>query len=524
MQRLGRYEVLGELAIGGMAEILLGRMAGPRGFERVVVIKRILPHLARQPAFVDMFLDEARTVARLHHPNVVHVQELVAEGSDLYMVMEYLDGESVAALERRLLVTGEPLDAGLAAHIVAEACRGLHAAHELGDGEIPLDIVHRDVSPQNLFVSYDGVLKVLDFGIARSADRIARTEAGQVKGKLSYMSPEQCAGKVLDRRSDIFSLGTVLHELLTGRQLFKRSSDLLTFRAICEEPVPAPSALRDGVPASLDAVCARALQRRREDRYPTAAAMRADLLAAMAGGHTDLDGELARTMQRLFAARMELKADMLRRARGLAEVPHVPPAEPDADVELPTMERTGPPATSSDVRPAHLPLPAQAPRSRRWLRWAAGGGALVAAASVALMRLPSTTPSSAAEPASTSTPAPTTPPASDTAAPSAAPAAASAVDAAAASPATISIHVESTPAGALVAVDGAPVGRTPLDAPLTRGSTPAEVVLTLPGFQPLRTRVVPDVDQRMLLTLQAAPRAAHRPAPRSAAPRVEKLP
>jgi hypothetical protein len=198
------------------------------------------------------------------------------------------------------------------------------------------------------------------------------------------------------------------------------------------------------------------------------------------------------------------------------DVLHVPPAEPDASVELPTVERTGPAPTSSDVRPAQAP----APSSASWLRWAAAASAVVAAAGVAMITLPGAPSRSEAAAASTTAPAAAAP---DTAAPTAAPTVTSAADPPA-SPATITVHVESTPPGALVSIDGAHVGRTPLDAPLPRGATAAEVVLALPGFQPLRTRVVPDVDQRMLLTLQPAPRAAHRPATRPTAPRVEKLP
>ena len=172
-ERVGRYEVAGRLATGGMAEILLGRLVGPSGFERPLVIKRILPHLAEQQSFVSMFLDEARLAAQIRHPNVVSVSELGQEGDDLYLVMEYLEGENAAGLIRRSMVTGKNTDFALCAYIVAEACAGLHAAHELTDPDgNPLRLVHRDVSPQNIFVTYGGAVKVLDFGIAKAADRI----------------------------------------------------------------------------------------------------------------------------------------------------------------------------------------------------------------------------------------------------------------------------------------------------------------------------------------------------------------
>lgn len=240
--RVGRYEVVGLLATGGMAEILLGRLAGPSGFSRPVVIKRILPHLARDRRFRDMLIDEARVVARIAHPNVVAVSELGSEDGELFLVMEYLEGESLGSLMRRLFTRGETLDPALACHVIAETAAGLHAAHELTDAAgRPLELVHRDVTPQNVFVTYGGEIKLLDFGIAKAADRSTRTETGMVKGKFAYMSPEQCLGKPLDRRSDLFSLAILLYELTTGRRLFKCASELLTFRAICELPIVPPS-------------------------------------------------------------------------------------------------------------------------------------------------------------------------------------------------------------------------------------------------------------------------------------------
>src|SRR5262249_34122249 len=183
--RIGRYEIVAELASGGMAEILLARLVGPSGFERPVVLKRILPHLAREPEFVHMFLDEARIVAGITHPNVVQVQELGKDGNELFLAMEYLEGETLWGLMRRLAVRGERLDTPLAVRVIVQACAGLHAAHELVDADgHPVNLVHRDVSPQNLFITYAGQVKLLDFGIAKAADRITRTETGVLKGKF----------------------------------------------------------------------------------------------------------------------------------------------------------------------------------------------------------------------------------------------------------------------------------------------------------------------------------------------------
>ncbi|HVY47862.1 MAG TPA: serine/threonine-protein kinase, partial [Minicystis sp.] len=264
--RLGRFSVLRRLATGGMAEVLLGRLSGPQGFERLVVIKRILPHLAREAAFVTMFVDEARLVARIRHPNVVQVYELGSEGDELFLVLEYLEGEPISSLQRALARRGERLDASLIAHVGAEACAGLHAAHELTrDDGVTLGLVHRDVSPQNLFACFDGRVKVLDFGIAKSADASFRTRTGEIKGKHAYMSPEQCKGdKNLTNKSDLYSLGIVLYELLT-------------LRAITEEAAPRPASVEPSVPPALDRVIARALALAPADRYPSALEMRADL-------------------------------------------------------------------------------------------------------------------------------------------------------------------------------------------------------------------------------------------------------
>lgn len=338
MDRIGRYQVLGDLRSGGMAQLLLARVVGPSGFERLVVIKRILPGFATKRDYVEMFLDEARTVARINHPNVVHVYELNQSG-ELYLAMEYLNGEDALGLLTRLNRRGERLDPALACHVVAEAARGLHAAHELRDEEdLPLDIVHRDVTPANIFVTYDGAIKLLDFGIARVADRTTRTQAGVIKGKYSYMAPEQIAGRELDRRCDVWALGVVLTELVTGQKLFGGENVFQIADAICKQPIPRPSELRAGLPPSFDRVSDRALQRDRSRRYATALEMRADVLRIVADLASKDEPEvvLSQLMRDVFSDRIEEKRDFLRRARGASSVGRVPVARIDDDVDLPT--------------------------------------------------------------------------------------------------------------------------------------------------------------------------------------------
>ena len=327
-----------------MAEILLGRLVGPSGFERPVVIKRILPHLAREESFVSMFLDEARIVAGIRHPNVVQVQEAGQEGGELFLAMEYLEGETASGLLKRLIVhDGEKLVPTLAAHIVAEACAGLHAAHELTDAEgEPINLVHRDVSPQNLFVTYAGQVKLLDFGIAKAADRITRTETGIIKGKHEYMSPEQCVGKPLDRRSDIFALGVVLFELLSGKRLFKRENQMAALYAICNEPIPSLLEVAPWVDARLEAVCMRALARKRDERFATALELRHALLTTLQdlSVRGDLGEDLSALMKRMFSDRIASKREMLRRVRSGTTLTSVPRGEVDLSVDIPIVTVT----------------------------------------------------------------------------------------------------------------------------------------------------------------------------------------
>ncbi len=278
---IGRYELVSTLGEGGMAQVFLAREHGPRGFRRVVVIKRIKPELAHLPDFVNMFLDEAQAVAALNHPNIVRIIEL-RDDDGLYMVMEYLSGENLSSLRRRYHAkTKSGLNSGLIAHIIAEIAGALEAAHTLRDDgdDAPRPIVHRDVAPGNIIVTYDGQVKLLDFGIAWMVDRTASTEAGQIKGKYPYMSPEQAQGMAIDARSDLFSLGIVAYEMAIAGRLFKRSSTYSTLHAVCEAPIAPPSMLAPDLAPGLERLILRALQRDLTTRYPTARAMRQDALA-----------------------------------------------------------------------------------------------------------------------------------------------------------------------------------------------------------------------------------------------------
>jgi len=313
--QLGRYQLIGQLATGGMAEIHLARLAGEAGFEKTVVVKRLLPELVASPTYVAMFLDEAKLVSRLDHPNICEVHELGKDGTEYFLAMPYLDGVPVTDLIARPREADRLAELRIATGVVAQACAGLHHAHELRDADgAPAGLVHRDVSPSNLFVTSAGVVKVLDFGVAKVRGQ-TETEAGTIKGKTQYMAPEQLLGEPLDRRCDVFALGIVLFELATHQRLFKRASDYLTARAILEEPIPRADAVDPAIPTAVADVIATALARDRSTRYADAAALATALERAMAA-----HGGLATPAQiaAVVTSTDELSAQRTRQAKVLA--------------------------------------------------------------------------------------------------------------------------------------------------------------------------------------------------------------
>jgi serine/threonine protein kinase len=277
-KKLGQYQLLSHLATGGMAEIYLGRHKGIHGFEKQVVVKRILPELIRRKEFVEMFFDEARIAARLKHPNIVEIYDLGQDGGDYFIAMEYLKGRTLREAVVESIKKGDPLPPTIAALVVAQVCEGLHYAHEFTDDSgAPLQIVHRDVSPNNIILLYSGGVKLVDFGVAKTKVQLHRTEAGVLRGKLSYMSPEQCLGKPVDARSDVFSAGVVLWELLAQRRLFRRNSEQNTIEAVLSAHIPLVEEYRRGVPPELDEITRRAMERSVDSRYQSAAQMARDL-------------------------------------------------------------------------------------------------------------------------------------------------------------------------------------------------------------------------------------------------------
>ena len=272
--QFGKYTLFERIGRGGMAEVFKGRIQGPAGFERVFVVKRILPHLSDDTSFIKMFVEEAKLSARLNHPNIVHIFELGAVEGEYFISMEYIRGHDLSATMRAIWKALGPPRPELVAYIGREACRGLAYAHNLTDENgRPLGMIHRDVSPSNVMLSYEGAVKLLDFGIAKALGDAEPSKSGTLKGKYAYMAPEQTEGENIDNRSDIFACGIVLHEVLTGRRLFKGQNDVQTIERVRRCDVPPPSAQNPGVPPELDDIVLKALQRDPARRWSNAADM-----------------------------------------------------------------------------------------------------------------------------------------------------------------------------------------------------------------------------------------------------------
>ena len=381
---VGRYTVHGEIASGGMASVHFGRLTGPAGFTRAVAIKRLHPHFARDPELVRMFLDEARLAARIAHPNVVATLDIVSSEDELLLVMEYVRGASLSQLARALRERGERVRPLVATGIVAGVLHGLHAAHEAKDdlGE-RLDIVHRDVSPQNILVGTDGVARVLDFGVAKAAGRLQTTQQGQLKGKLGYMAPEQARGAPVTRRTDVFAASVVLWETLTGERLFRGDNEAHVLERVLRGDAPAPSVVAPHLPGSLDRIVLRGLRRDPGERYATAREMAQELEASVGLASA---GEIGDWVERVAAQVLD------ERARRIAEIERESGRDTAIPSSLAMMLATG---ASPD---APTPLGRRAPEGatavagasgrrrrtrRRWTWMVIGVGAALGLVSVA---------------------------------------------------------------------------------------------------------------------------------------------
>lgn len=362
----GHYECLLPIARGGQASVWAARVNGARGFEKTVAIKTILPTLTQNSNVERMFLDEARVASSIRHPNVVEILELGEEGALLYLVMEYVEGEQLLLVIDALRKRG-PMPLALGVKIVMDVCSGLHAAHELKQNGRPLELVHRDISPQNIMISLQGHVKLVDFGVAKMNIRLAEETAdGFIKGKTSYLAPEQVVDKSLDRRTDLFALGTILYEITTGTHPFRVDSDGATLHNILRRKIKRPSELREDYPPQLEAVVMRALEREPEFRFQTALDMYKALDAAIPHEQRATAEDLAAFVQPIIGPRVErFLADLAAAAqrhpppdnskRGITPTgegkPDISPAEPSVvPSRQPVESQTG---SSLPVAPVH---------------------------------------------------------------------------------------------------------------------------------------------------------------------------
>jgi eukaryotic-like serine/threonine-protein kinase len=349
--RLDRYELLGPLAEGGMASVWIARQRGKHGFEKLVAVKTILPQFAADLRFQKMFLDEARVASRIEHFNVARILDLGEEHDVLYLVMEYVDGDSLSKLRRACRDHEVVMPIGIMLRILADACSGLHEAHELRgeDGKL-LEVVHRDVSPHNILVSTKGVAKVIDFGIAKARDRLAgETNAGVLKGKIQYMAPEQALGRVVDRRADLWALGASLYHLITGKPPFDAENTLGTLHLLTSGRPPMP--LPPTVHPSIAAIARKALTNPPEKRFQTAAEMRDAMEAAM------IDARVPATSADVGAFVVEQLSERTAKRRQIIDIAIAAAAERERveQVLKPNVEQTG-----SGVTPPSGPPPASA--------------------------------------------------------------------------------------------------------------------------------------------------------------------
>jgi serine/threonine protein kinase len=344
-QSFGKYQLLKKLATGGMAEVWLARQAGIEGFQKNVVVKRILPHLAEDREFVDMFLNEARIAAQFTHPNIAQIYELGEANGTFYIAMEYIHGEDLGRVMRKAWSAQQWIAQPLALRIVAAACEGLHYAHTRTDAQgRPMKVVHRDISPQNILISFDGSVKLVDFGIAKAADQASMTKSGAIKGKFAYMAPEQAAGKPLDARADLFAIGLVLYELLTGVRPLKRDNELGTLQAALECNIEPPSRVAD-LPADLDPVVMHALAKAADDRYRDARQFQVALEDVLVRNQWVASSvQISELMETLFAERLQEERQLGQVApSGEESWSHSAPAAPPA----PPPERPRAPARSA---------------------------------------------------------------------------------------------------------------------------------------------------------------------------------
>lgn len=512
-KRLGRYRLIAEIGHGGMAEVYLALLEGELGFNKLLVLKQIRPELAEDPEMMAMFLDEARLSARLHHPNVVETHEVAQEDGRTFMAMEYLEGQSLHRILHRLRRHGG-LPQSMHLQILADALAGLHHAHELADwDETPLGVVHRDLTPQNVFVTYEGTVKVVDFGIAKVKGASAETRVGVVKGKVAYMAPEQARGEAVDRRTDIFAAGIMLWEAATGARPFRGLSEVEILHRLIHGEVPSARAVNPAIPEALAAIVDKAVALTRGERYATAAELRAALEGYL---ETTANRPKARDLGRLLARhfaedRARLKACLEEELRenpaGAVGVPQLHAADPILDERTPdaavagqTVRRAHHSAGTGSSLPGVARPSAPHPLGRQRVVVAVGLAltAAIAALSVSLWRSrPVARPEPAIVAIATNMPPPAPP-----------------------APKRIALRVRALPAEARILLDGAALDGNPFAGVLPADSSTHELRIEAPHHVTRRQSITLDQD----LTLDVALAADLDVAPPPAAPPQHRAP
>jgi serine/threonine-protein kinase len=510
-----KYRPIAKLGQGGMAQVFLAMASGPVGFNKLVVIKEILEELADDPEFVTMFLDEARLAARLNHPNVVQTTEVGVEGSRYYICMEYLEGQPLNRIFGKF-PRGE-LSRGMMVRILIDTLAGLHHAHEVCDLDgTPLQVVHRDVSPHNVFLTYAGQVKVVDFGIAKAVSSSNKTQTGVMKGKVNYMSPEQAQGEKVDRRSDVFAVGMMLWDVLAGRRPFQGMTDIAIIHKVMTGDIPSPRTVVADVPQVLELICMKALARDRNDRFATAAEMASALEEALdelgERGSVRDAGQLVATRFAEDRERMKklIESQVAQMQRASATGPVALPVVVQERSELTSREGRGatpvassiPSLTADSAREdgqsksiagafagRSLAPTGQTPRRSNRALLFVGAAAVIAAGAVAgVLVMRSQAPASAVSgPTASSSTAPT----------------------------THTVTIDSTPQGATVGEGDQVLGTTPMTLKLEVPSTnDRRLVMSLPGYAP-HTFVPTAEDVR--IQFQLAPLAAAAPSGTSGA-------
>jgi serine/threonine protein kinase len=390
LEQFGNYNLLEKVAVGGMAELFKARQRGVHNFEKIVAIKRILPHLSDSDEFVRMFIDEAKLAAQLSHPNIVQIYDLGKASGSYYIAMEYVDGRDLRNLLRKVREYKLPMPEALAATVIMKVASALDYAHRkraIDDKELKL--VHRDVSPQNILISYEGAVKLVDFGIAKAASKTIQTQSGSLKGKLLYMSPEQALGLALDGRSDLYSLGLVLAELLTGVRCFQADSELGVLEKVRQGKVVDVRSINPGISVEMGAILGKVLQKDLDQRYASARLLERDLKALLARqGYEPTEHDLAEYVNTLLKGTREESESLLSTRFGppaeTAPVPRPEPRPQAPSASAPTTPEDEP--TLSGLEPAPLvtaiPAAAATPRKGRlrpWLLAALGLLAILAA-------------------------------------------------------------------------------------------------------------------------------------------------